>query len=144
MVQWLIQMMYHNFLLKDWSASTFVPKQKKDKSSMAISKKEQNLLAQVDNIIIKNVMLSNFSIDFLARGLATSRTKFYQDIKEITGLTANQYVRAVRLKMAKEYLENGYYSTVTAVANQVGFRRVDYFSTLYKAEYGRMPSSYFK
>jgi AraC-like DNA-binding protein len=111
---------------------------------MAISKEDQERLERMKSIIIQNITNPNFSIDFLARALAINRDKLYQSTKKITGLTANQYVREIRLEMAKGYLENKTYTTVKEVANRVGFRRVDYFVTRYKEAYGKSPSEYLK
>ena len=102
------------------------------------------MLERIKSIVIENITDANFSIDFLARALATSRAKLYQEVKRITGMTANQYVRSIRLERAKMYLENQTYATVKEVANQIGFQRVDYFVTLYIEAYGKSPSTYYK
>ncbi|MFK7946916.1 MAG: ATP-binding protein [Saprospiraceae bacterium] len=104
---------------------------------------DEKWLKTIENIIINNIKNPQFSIDFIADKLAMNRIKFYKKIKQLTGLTPNQYTRIIRLKMAKDYLENKTYKTVKEVANEIGFQRVDYFSKLYKKEYGKMPSSYF-
>lgn len=109
-----------------------------------ISEEQQQLLNRIRIVIINKLIDSKFSVDFLANELGMNRIKLYQEVKAITGLTPNQYIRLIRLEIAKDYLENGTYKTVKKVANEIGFHRVDYFSTLYKEQYGRMPSSYFK
>lgn len=111
---------------------------------MIMSKEEQELLDTIRDFVLNRLTTSKFSIDFLAEELGMNRINLYQKIKAITGTTPNLYIRKIRLEIAKDYLENGTYQTVKEVANQIGFQRVDYFSNLYKKEYGKMPSSYFK
>jgi signal transduction histidine kinase/DNA-binding response OmpR family regulator/streptogramin lyase len=112
-------------------------------SIILISKENEVWLSNIEKVISEKITNPQFSIDFLANELEMNRIKLYQQIKQLTGLTPNQYVRLIRLKIAKDYLENKTYKTVKEVAAQIGFQRVDYFSKLYKKEYGKMPSAYF-
>lgn len=109
-----------------------------------MSTEDEELFGKMRNIIIQNVADLSFTNDRLARALAINRNKLYLLTKDATGLTTNEYVKSIRLEMAKKYLENKTYSTVTRVANEVGFKRIDYFVTLYKEAYGKTPSAYFK
>jgi len=59
---------------------------------------------------------------------------------ELAGSTPNKYIRSIRLQKAKILLEEG--KSVKETAYQVGFQKVQYFSKLFKSEYGKSPSNY--
>ena len=71
------------------------------------------------------------------------RKTLYKKVKINTGLTPTQYIKTLRLKLAKDLLENREYKTVKEIAKQVGFKKTAYFSNLFKEEYGKSPSDYF-
>ncbi|MCR9291050.1 MAG: helix-turn-helix transcriptional regulator, partial [Bacteroidetes bacterium] len=77
-------------------------------------------------------------IDYLAELHALNRKTFYKKIKQLTGLTPTKYIRAIRLQKAKLLLEQG--KSVKEAAYQVGFQKAEYFSSLFKAEFGKSPS----
>jgi len=107
------------------------------------SKADQLWLEQLETLIQKNITDSRFSVDYVAETIAMNRNSLYKKIKRLTGLTPNQYIRVVRLQMAKDFLENRTYNSIKEVAAEVGFQRSDYFAKLYKKEYGKAPIDYF-
>ncbi|MEN0004763.1 MAG: ATP-binding protein [Bacteroidota bacterium] len=111
--------------------------------SMTISE-ETIWLQQVEGFIIEQMQSPLFSVDYLADQLNLNRRTLYRKLKAHTGLTPNHYIRAIRLKVAKDLLETGQCESVKAVALQVGFKQATYFSNLYKKEFGKLPSSFFE
>jgi DNA-binding response OmpR family regulator/two-component sensor histidine kinase len=101
-------------------------------------------LKNLEKIIIEEIGHHYFSIDYLAEKIGVKRDKLFKRTKALTGLTPNKYVRAVRLQLAKELLENKEYATVKDVAHKVGFQKIEYFSTLYKKQFGKSPSEYIR
>jgi AraC-like DNA-binding protein len=71
-----------------------------------------------------------------------SKRHFLRQLKLATGLTPVQYIRAVRLDKAREYIENETYPTVKEVAYSVGYKDIAYFSRQFKKAYGKLPSEY--
>lgn len=99
-------------------------------------------LLKLEGIIIADIGNPIFSVDYVAERLSINRNKLYQKVKSLTGLTPNQYFRTVRLQKAKELLETGSCKSVKETAIQVGFYKIDYFSSLYKKQFGKSPSEY--
>lgn len=97
----------------------------------------------IEQTIKEHMANPMFSVDFLAEKLDLSRNKIYKQIKSQTGLTPNQYIAIIKLQVAKLYLEQHRFDTVTEVATKVGFKKTAYFSVLFKKEFGKSPSSYF-
>ena len=77
----------------------------------------------------------------LCRICGMSDTYFRALFREEFGQTPAQYRNRLRLQMAVDLLESGYY-TVGEVADRCGFGSVQYFSAFVKRESGRTPLSF--
>jgi signal transduction histidine kinase/DNA-binding response OmpR family regulator len=108
------------------------------------SDNDRKWLENLEKTIIEEIGHHYFSVDYLAEKIDVKRDKLFKKTKALTGLTPNKYVRAVRLQLAKEFLENKEYKTVKEVAHKVGFQKIEYFSTLYKKQFGKSPSEYIR
>ncbi|MEL6867694.1 MAG: helix-turn-helix transcriptional regulator [Bacteroidota bacterium] len=73
-----------------------------------------------------------------------SKRQLSRRIKQLTGLTTNQYFREIRLHQARQMLEEGQFSTINEVSYAVGFEDQHYFSTLFYKRYGKKPIEYFQ
>ncbi|MCE7996811.1 MAG: response regulator [Roseivirga sp.] len=82
----------------------------------------------------------DFSVDSLAEELALSTRQFQRKIKQITGLTSTQYLQELRLQIARQGLERQDFRTVQEAAQAVGLQSAKYFSKLFKARFGKLPS----
>jgi signal transduction histidine kinase/DNA-binding response OmpR family regulator/ligand-binding sensor domain-containing protein len=105
-------------------------------SSIWLQQLEAKVLEYLDK-------LENFTLDTLADEISISKRQLQRNIKEETGLTATNYIKAIRLHRARVYLENRKFTTVAEVSNAVGFNDSHYFSTLFVARFGKKPSEYF-
>lgn len=100
-------------------------------------------LIDIEKMIIKEINHPQFTIDYLVELIGINRNTFYSKIKTLTGLSANQYIKTVRLKVAKDLLETSDF-TIKEIAQKVGFQTPAYFSRQFKKEYGKLPSEYLK
>jgi CheY-like chemotaxis protein len=91
--------------------------------------------------ILKNIEKSDFTVDDLCRTIGMSRMQLYRKLKAVTGLSANTFIRKIRLKRAAELLATGKYS-VKEVTYDVGFSDLKYFRKCFKEEFGVNPSGY--
>jgi YesN/AraC family two-component response regulator len=105
-----------------------------------ISAVDQQWLEQTEKLILKEMGNSIFSNDHLADLLSISRDVLYKKIKSLTGLTPTSYTRLIRLQKAKSLLHQG--KSVKEVSHEVGFQKPEYFSKLFKKEFGKLPSEY--
>ena len=62
-------------------------------------------------------------------------------VKKITGDTALNFIRNIRLREACRLLEEGGRS-MSEIAESVGFRTAAYFSTCFKSQLGMTPRQY--
>lgn len=115
-----------------------------EKEIVQLSMEDQEWLEKLENVILEKINHHSFSIDFLAEMMFINRDKLFKKTKKLTGLTPNQYVRTVRLQLAKRLLEKREGLKVKDVASKVGFQKVEYFSKLYKEQFGKSPSEYIR
>ncbi|MCF4101762.1 response regulator [Gillisia sp. M10.2A] len=96
----------------------------------------------ISNIIIytqENISEANLNVEKLADQFNLSRSQLYRKIKALTGLTANELIRKIRLERAKELIEAGH-NSISEISYNVGFSSPSYFSKCFKAHFGVLPT----
>ena len=71
------------------------------------SKVDIEFMQKISEIIDKHIVDSEFSVDVLAQEVGISRSGLFVKIKAVAGMTPNDYIRLIRLKMAARFAENG-------------------------------------
>ncbi len=99
------------------------------------------LIEKARNMVLKNLDNSEYNIDDFCTDLGLSRMQLYRKFKAITGLSANSFIRKVRLHKAAELLRSGELS-VKEVTYDVGFIDLKYFRKCFYDEFGVNPSEY--
>ncbi len=106
------------------------------------TEKDLSWLAEFELFVEQASPNPNFSITQLAKDLILSERQLQRKLKQLTGLSPIQYLREIRLKHARQLLENRTYSTVSEVAYAVGFSDPKYFSRSFRNRFGKLPSAY--
>lgn len=109
------------------------------RSKKEIQKIEHPWLQQLKGAFLKELSNPSFPICTLASHLFMSERQLHRRIKKLTGMTANSYLRQLRLEQAYSLLSKGQCSSIKEVSRAVGFKRTDYFSNLFKANFGQHP-----
>lgn len=110
---------------------------------LKMSKLDEEFLAKVTAIIEENLNMDRLDIPFLREKMNMSHSTFYRKIKGLTGISANEFIRKVRLKNSLQLLVSGSYN-ISETAYMTGFNDVAYFRLCFKEEYGMTPSDYIK
>lgn len=92
--------------------------------------------------IEKNISDGEYGVDELCADMGMSRPQFYRRIKAITGLSAIQFMRSIRLKRAAQLLKSGSVRSVSDAMFAVGFNNLSYFSRIFFKEFGVLPKDY--
>jgi signal transduction histidine kinase/DNA-binding response OmpR family regulator/sugar lactone lactonase YvrE len=100
---------------------------------------DKEFIAKVLKYINENIQDSQLGVEFLAEELFLSRSQLYRKIKALTGQTANEFIRKIRLIKAKELIENGY-DSIGEIGFKVGFSSPSYFTKCFKVEFGVLPT----
>lgn len=106
-----------------------------------LTRAEQALLNRIDKIIADNIASSDFGVDFIIERLAISRSVFYSQFKEITGVTIGAYINDFKVRFAKKMLENPTFS-INDISYRLGFKSQRYFSTFFKEHTGMSPTAF--
>ncbi|MCO6489480.1 MAG: response regulator [Phaeodactylibacter sp.] len=101
--------------------------------------REQEFLQKLILAIEERLNDSDLTIPGLSQKLAMSDTQLYRKLKAITGKTPSQFIRSVRLQKAMALLQNSGLN-VSEIAYMVGFTSLQYFSRMFKEEFGFPPS----
>lgn len=106
------------------------------------SEEEQDWLSKLEKTVEHEINNENFKADALAEAMLMSRTRFFQQLKRLTGITPNEYILEVRFRKARTLLETQKVRSIKELSYAVGFRDVDYFSKQFKTRFGKSPSEY--
>jgi len=83
----------------------------------------------------------DFGIAMLSKKAAMSQPVLFKKIKAITGMTANDFVKSLRLQKAAKLLQENRH-TVYEVSYMVGYENSKYFSKEFKKYFGKTPSEF--
>lgn len=108
-----------------------------------LSPADKKWLDNLTRVIEQKTNIGQFSVEDMAREVNLSSRQLNRKIKQLTGITPNQFLRDIKLEKAKALLESGTITTVAEASFSVGFEKPDYFSRLFKEKYGVRPISYF-
>lgn len=105
--------------------------------------KEDLFLSKIHDIIDTNKQNSDLPIQFIAREMTMSYVQLYRKLKALTGITPVSYIRKYRLQVAMNLLRTTDMN-VSEIAYEVGFNDPNYFSRVFKTEFGNSPLDYRK
>ena len=108
-----------------------------------LSDLDRKFLDKLDAIIRENISTEDLDIAFMTDKFAMSHSTFYRKVKALTGLSANEYMRKLKLQHSMRLLQSGQYN-VNEVAMMTGFNNIGYFRRSFKKEYGITPSEVLK
>ncbi len=86
-----------------------------------------------------NMANTQFDKVEFASSMNVSASLLYKKIKSLTNQSPTDFIKAVRLNQAVEFLQSRKYS-VTEVSELCGFASVGYFSTVFRKHFGKSPS----
>ncbi|CAM3590733.1 two-component regulator propeller domain-containing protein [Zobellia roscoffensis] len=103
------------------------------------SELDKSFIAKVLKYITVNLSDENLNVEQLAEEVNLSRSQLYRKIKALTGYSANEFLRNIRLEKAKQMIETGNES-ISEVCFKVGFSSPSYFTKCFKAHFGFLPT----
>ncbi len=108
---------------------------------IAVSDPDEKFLKDLMDIIEEHISNSEYSVKDLAKQMGVSHSVLYRKIQALTNLTINDFIKTIRLKRSVQLLSSKALS-VSEVSYKVGFSNPKYFSTCFKAEFGKSPSEF--
>lgn len=105
------------------------------------NKEDERFCRKLERIVNTRLRNPNLNIDIIAAQFGIGRTNFYRKVRELTGISPNDYLRKCRMERAAELLCSTE-QPVNDVCAQVGMPDAQYFSRVFKAYFGVSPSVY--
>jgi len=108
---------------------------------IAITNLDEQFLEKVQKVLDKELLESSFTIEQFSQSMAMSRMQLHRKLKALTGLSATEFVKSQRLKLAAQLLKKSG-TNISQVGYTVGFNDPSYFSRCFKEAYLCTPSEY--
>ena len=99
------------------------------------------LMNKILKIINENLSDPKLNVEMLAASVGFSRVHIHRKLKELTGQSARDFIRTIRLEQAKKLLTQKKL-TISQVADAVGFVSLSHFSSSFREFYGISPKEY--
>ena len=110
-------------------------------SDIVVESTDEKLMNRIIKVMSENISNSDFGVEELGREVGMSRTHLYRKLKQLTNLTAIEFVRNMRLQRAAQlFKQNKQY--VAEVAYMSGFKELSYFRKIFKELYGISPQEF--
>ncbi len=136
----VINLLQNTQLRLDWLKEEHTASEQPPSAQNGEAESTQSWLAKLEQLIQSQIGDYQFSVESLAEQLSMSRTQLFRRLKELTGLSPNQYIREIRLQTARRLLESHSGLSIREVAQQVGISKPSYFSERYHKRFGKRPS----
>ncbi len=110
---------------------------------IAITNLDEKFLKKVETVLEKHLIEPSFNVTDFSDGVGMSRMQLHRKLKALTGLTASEFIRSQRLKLAAKLLKTSEIN-VSQVGYSVGFNDHSYFTKCFKETYNCTPSEFAK
>lgn len=110
-------------------------------NEIVVADAERLFLEKAMAVVEQNLGNPALDVQLLVKEMAMSQSACYRRIKSITGQTAVEFIRDVRMKRAAQLLTTSQ-MRVSEVSFEVGLEDTRYFSKMFQKQYGQTPSEY--
>lgn len=119
----------------------FADQEEIEVNTFAQNPADLDFLNKAIRVVFENIDNSEFDVPQFCQLMNSSKTLLYSKLKSLTGQSATEFVRNIRLKEAKKLLlNNGHQHTISEISYQVGFNDPLYFSRCFRKYFGVPPS----
>lgn len=111
-------------------------------SEITVSSLDEELVTHLISEVEANISDPNYSVVQLSSAIGMTRGTLYKKLMAIVGKSPVEFIRIIRLKRAKSFLDQGR-TNISEVADKVGFSP-KMFAQYFRETYGETPSEYLK
>lgn len=112
-------------------------------SEITITSVDEQFIQTAIRICEEHMSDPEFSVEVLGQELSLSRTYLYKKLISITGKGPAEFIRTLRMKRAKQYLEQSQMQ-MAEIATNLGLSSPKRLTENFKSEYGISPSEYMR
>lgn len=117
--------------------------QQEDKiGKITMKSNDEMLMTRIMKVVNEHLSDSEFSVEMLASEVGLSRVHMHRKLKELTNLSARDFIKNIRLQQAAALLAQNKKLTVSEVAYAIGYTNLSHFSNSFKDKYGVSPKEY--
>lgn len=102
---------------------------------------DETFMSRLEALIDAHLGRRDLNVDFLAAGMMVSRSLLFNRVRRATGKGIVEYVNGVRIERSIEMMADTERS-LTEIAELCGFSTLRYYSRVFKAVKGEIPSTY--
>ena len=103
---------------------------------------DEQLMERIMKVVNKHLDNPEFSVEVLAQEVGLSRVHVHRKLKELTNLSARDFIKNIRLQQAAKLLSDDKKLTVSEAAYATGFTNLSHFSSSFREKFGMSPSEY--
>ena len=116
--------------------------QQEDKvQKLSMKSADEILMSKIMKVINENLSNPDLNVEMLAANVGLSRVHVHRKLKELTNLSARDFIKNIRLQQAAALLKEKKL-TVSEVAYATGYTNLSHFSSSFKEVQGRAPKEY--
>ncbi len=109
---------------------------------IAKNKIDKEFIEKAKEAVENNLDNAQYDVAALGQDLQLGRTVLYSKMKAITGNTPNAFIMSFRLEKSKQLLLENPEEGIAKIAYDCGFTSQQYFSKMFKEQYGVTPKKY--
>ena len=104
---------------------------------------EKSFLERFTAIVDSHISEEDFGVEEMLKQIGMSRTQLHRKLKAVTGLSAGNLIRVIKLQRGMELLQQNQF-TISEVAYHVGFSSPSYFTESFHKHFGYPPGEVHK
>ncbi len=102
---------------------------------------DEQFLHKAMKVVEEHIPEEGFTVEPFCDEMAMSRMQLHRKITALTGQTAGEFIRNLRLRRAAELIRNNA-GTIAEIAYDTGFSSPSYFTECFRKYYGMSPKEY--
>jgi AraC-like DNA-binding protein len=110
-------------------------------TAITLTSTDETFVRKILSSVEENMSNADYSVEELGTDIGMSRMQLYRKLKALTGQSANEFIRTIRLKRAAQMLVQDQ-MTVAEITYAVGFNDLQYFRECFKKIFNMTPSEY--
>ena len=106
---------------------------------ISVTPRDASFMEKLLKVVEKNIDNSAFSVEDLGREVAMSPSQIHRKLKATVNMTANHFIRSVRMHRAMDLLRKEA-GNISEIAYMVGYDDPGYFTKSFRTFFGKIPS----
>lgn len=117
--------------------------QQEDKmEKITMKSSDEILMDKIMKVVNEHLDDPALNVEMLASEVGLSRVHVHRKLKELTNLSARDFIKNIRLQQAATLLAQDQKLTISEIAYATGYTNLSHFSSSFREKYGMSPKEY--